>query len=229
MLRALEAFPLDCTEQAASRALGLASVQGWAGEDRAARLQQAVASVLNRQRFDGGFALWSAQGPAVQWLSAYATEALLRARAAGATVPDAALNAALRYLEDALEDAFEETPAGLAAQAARLHALAPHDPDTRLEWQEGLSRPAYAKTPAIQALYDHAARLAREIGFTIPGERVAGGGSDGNFTGALGVPTLDGMGVIGDAPHTHQEHLLVSWLEPRARLLQRLFETLGEG
>ncbi len=124
MLHALEAFPLDCTEQASSRVLGLSSVQGWAGEDRAARLQQAVNSVLNRQRFDGGFALWSAQGEAMQWLSAYATEALIRARSAGATVPDAALNAALQHLEEALEDAAEDNPAGFAAQAARVHALA---------------------------------------------------------------------------------------------------------
>jgi glutamate carboxypeptidase len=60
----------------------------------------------------------------------------------------------------------------------------------------------------------------------VKGERVAGGGSDGNFTGALGIPTLDGLGVIGDGPHTHDEHLLVSCLVPRTRLLVRLFETL---
>ncbi|WP_160121834.1 alpha-2-macroglobulin family protein [Rhodovarius lipocyclicus] len=124
MLRALEAFPLDCTEQAGSRVLGLASVGEWGGEDRAARLQTAVNSVLNRQRYDGAFALWSAQGEGRPWLTAYATEALLRARAAGAAVPDAALNAVLQNLEEALEDAFEENPEGFATQAYRLHALA---------------------------------------------------------------------------------------------------------
>lgn len=108
-----------------------------------------------------------------------------------------------------------------------LMALRPHDPDVRIELRQGLSRPPFAKTPAIQALYDHAAALAREIGFEVAGERIAGGGSDGNFTGALGVPTLDGLGVIGDGPHTHQEYLLVSCLVPRTRLLARLFETLG--
>lgn len=111
---------------------------------------------------------------------------------------------------------------------AALLGLRPHDPDVRLEVVQGISRPPFSKTPAIQALYDHAAALAREIGFELAGERVAGGGSDGNFTGALGIPTLDGLGVIGDGPHTHHEHLLVSCLVPRTRLLVRLFETLGE-
>lgn len=108
----------------------------------------------------------------------------------------------------------------------RLMALKPVDPDVRLVVTSGLYRPSYVKTPAIQKLYDHASALAREIGFEVKGERVAGGGSDGNFTGALGVPTLDGLGVIGDGPHTHHEHLLVSCLVPRTRLLVRLFETL---
>jgi glutamate carboxypeptidase len=109
----------------------------------------------------------------------------------------------------------------------RLLALRPHDPDVKLDVTLGLFRPPYAKTPAIQMLYDHAAGLARELGFEVAGERIAGGGSDGNFTGALGVPTLDGLGVIGDGPHTHYEHLLVSCLVPRTQLYVRLFETLA--
>ena len=108
----------------------------------------------------------------------------------------------------------------------KLMALTPVDPDVRLEVTPGLFRPPYAKSPEIQALYDHACELAREIGFEIPGERIAGGGSDGNFTGALGLPTLDGLGVVGDGPHTHHEHLLKSCLVPRTTLLARLFETL---
>jgi len=108
----------------------------------------------------------------------------------------------------------------------RLLSLRPIDPDVELVVTPGLFRPPFAKSPEIQALYDHACGLAREIGFEIPGERVAGGGSDGNFTGALGVPTLDGLGVVGDGPHTHEEHLLVSCLVPRTTLLARLFETL---
>jgi glutamate carboxypeptidase len=109
---------------------------------------------------------------------------------------------------------------------AKLLALKSHDPDVKLEVTPGLYRPSFVKSPAIQQLYDHAAKLADEIGYPVKGERVAGGGSDGNFTGALGVPTLDGLGVLGDGPHTHQEYLLVSCLVPRTKLLVRLFETL---
>ncbi|MCC2103585.1 MAG: M20/M25/M40 family metallo-hydrolase, partial [Hyphomicrobiales bacterium] len=98
--------------------------------------------------------------------------------------------------------------------------------DVKLEVTPGLYRPSFVKTPAIQKLYDHAAALAQEIGYPVAGERIAGGGSDGNFTGALGVPTLDGLGVLGDGPHTHHEHLLVSCLVPRTKLLARLFESL---
>ena len=108
----------------------------------------------------------------------------------------------------------------------RLMALKAVDPDVKLEVTPGLYRPSFVKSPEIQKLYDHAAALAEEIGYPVAGERVAGGGSDGNFTGALGVPTLDGLGVLGDGPHTHQEHLLISCLVPRTRLLARLFETL---
>ncbi len=124
ILRALEAFPLDCLEQAGSRALGLSAAGAWAGDDRGARLQAAVNSILNRQRYDGSFSMWSAQGQTEEWLSAFALEVLLRAKAAGAAVPDAALNATLQALDEAVEEFENDTPPGLAAQAYRLHALA---------------------------------------------------------------------------------------------------------
>ena len=108
----------------------------------------------------------------------------------------------------------------------KLLALKAVDPDVKLEVTPGLYRPSFVKSPEIQKLYDHTAALAQEIGYPVAGERVAGGGSDGNFTGAMGTPTLDGLGVLGDGPHTHHEHLLISCLVPRTRLLARLFETL---
>ena len=76
---------------------------------------------------------------------------------------------------------------------------------------------------------DHALarRVARDIGLEL-GHGQFGGGSDGNFTGALGVPTLDGLGVCGQGVHTKAEHLLVSSLVPRARLLADLFVALSE-
>lgn len=140
-----------------------------------------------------------------------------------------------RCYRERLEDiVVMATPDGTrAAEEAELratvHALPQHDPAVRTEVTAGLGRPPYGKTPAIQALYDHAAALAAECGLPSAGERVAGGGSDGNFTGALGVPTLDGLGAIGGGPHTREEHIELRCLVPRTRLLARLFETLGPG
>jgi uncharacterized protein YfaS (alpha-2-macroglobulin family) len=124
-LRAVEAFPLACLEQSASRAMALsAGLFTPAGGDHVARLQAAVQAILDRQRFDGAFGLWSANAEAELWLTPFAVEALLRARAAGATLPEAAVNDALRFLDDAVGDTGETTPEERAAQAYRLHALA---------------------------------------------------------------------------------------------------------
>lgn len=125
LLRGLEAYPLSCLEQVSSRGFPLALFPDGAlvGEGRAARLQAAVASVLDRQRYDGGFGLWSASGEAEGWLSAYATEFLLRARKAGAAVPDGAVRDALKFLGDATEEGGRN-PAGLATKAYDLYVLA---------------------------------------------------------------------------------------------------------
>jgi glutamate carboxypeptidase len=125
--------------------------------------------------------------------------------------------------------ALVPTAAEEAELRAAVDALPRHDADVRTEISPGLGRPPYGKTPAIQALYDHAAALAAECGLPSAGERVAGGGSDGNFTGALGVPTLDGLGAIGGGPHTREEWVDLRCLVPRTRMLARLFETLGPG
>ncbi|MDN3565536.1 alpha-2-macroglobulin [Paeniroseomonas aquatica] len=124
MLRLLETYPFACLEQSTSQLLAFASgvVDGVAGEERAARLQTAVEWVLNKQRFDGGFGLWSAQGEIQLWTGAYATEALLRARTAGAAVPEAALEDALKSLAEQVE-LTTDTPEERAAQAYRLHVL----------------------------------------------------------------------------------------------------------
>ena len=124
----LGAYPWSCLEQTTSRGLPLAMLPDGpiAGDDRAGRLQLAVASVLDRQRFDGGFGLWSAAGEAEPWLSAYAMDFLLRAKAAGAAVPEAALTDGLKFLRDAVngDPAEQATPEGQAAQAYRLYVLA---------------------------------------------------------------------------------------------------------
>ncbi|HUZ64427.1 MAG TPA: alpha-2-macroglobulin [Acetobacteraceae bacterium] len=125
LVRALAAYPLSCLEQSVSRGLPLAFLPNGstAGSDRAGRLQLAVASVLDRQRYDGGFGLWSANDPAEPWLSAYATEFLLRARAAGAAVPQQPLDAAFTFLRQQTAQQ-PDTPAARAADAYALYVLA---------------------------------------------------------------------------------------------------------
>ncbi|MBV9460373.1 MAG: M20 family metallopeptidase [Bradyrhizobium sp.] len=87
-----------------------------------------------------------------------------------------------------------------------------------------LNRPPYEKGNAGAALYEHAKTLAAEIGFALA-DTFTGGGSDGNFT-AHTTATLDGLGVDGKGAHTHYEQLYISSIEPRARLLYRLYQTL---
>ncbi|WP_159999196.1 M20 family metallopeptidase [Roseomonas sp. 18066] len=111
------------------------------------------------------------------------------------------------------------------AAIARLQALTPHDPDVTLTVTGALNRPGFEKTPAIAQLLAHAQGLAAEIGFDLQ-DLSTGGGSDGNFTAAMGVPTLDGLGVDGKAAHTHDEQLYISSIVPRAMLLLRLMQTL---
>ena len=88
----------------------------------------------------------------------------------------------------------------------------------------GLNRPPYEKSNAGVALFEHAKTLAAEIGFELS-DTFTGGGSDGNFT-ASRVATLDGLGVDGQGAHTHYEQLYISSIEPRARLMHRLYQTL---
>ena len=87
-----------------------------------------------------------------------------------------------------------------------------------------LNRPPYEKGNAGAALYEHAKTLAADIGFELIDTKT-GGGSDGNFT-APHTATLDGLGVDGKGAHTHYEQLYISSIEPRARLLHRLYQTL---
>ncbi len=95
----------------------------------------------------------------------------------------------------------------------------------RVEVEFGLCRPIAKPHSKTMALYKHARRLATEIGIDLDHCQSAGG-SDGNFTGALGIATLDGLGVAGAGAHTFDEHLLISSLVPRCRLIAGLFETL---
>ncbi len=106
-----------------------------------------------------------------------------------------------------------------------LRALAPVVPGARLEVTGGVNRPPLERTPAGVALYRTARALAAEIGFDLA-EGSTGGASDGNFTAALGVPTLDGLGPQGGGAHAVHEHVLVEDLPRRVALLRRLLEAL---
>jgi glutamate carboxypeptidase len=109
----------------------------------------------------------------------------------------------------------------------RILGLKSVDPDVKLMVTGGMNRPPFEKTAAIDALLRRAQALARDIGFVLADTIMTGGGSDGNFTAALGIPTLDGLGIDGDGAHTEWEHGYISSIEPRTRLMRRLFETLS--
>ena len=104
---------------------------------------------------------------------------------------------------------------------AFMSGLKPQQAGIKLEVVGGLNRPPMVRTPAIVALYARAEAVAAELGFPLS-ETGTGGGSDGNFTAALGVPTLDGLGVVGDGGHALHEHVVVSSLPERAALLAGL-------
>jgi glutamate carboxypeptidase len=120
-----------------------------------------------------------------------------------------------------------DTVADGEAHSARLLGLAPHDPDIRLSVTGGMNRPPYERSAGTAQLFEHARSLAAEIGFELEEVPRTGGGSDGNFTAALGVPTLDGLGIDGDGAHTLQEYGLLSSIAPRQQLMVRLLETLA--
>lgn len=95
----------------------------------------------------------------------------------------------------------------------------------RVEVRLGSFRPPLERTAAVRALFLQAQSLALEIGIHL-GEASTGGGSDGNFTAALGIPTLDGLGAVGDAPHSPREHVVIGKFPQRAALLAGLLAAL---
>ena len=119
-----------------------------------------------------------------------------------------------------------ETVADGEAVTAALLGLKPAHPDFKVNVSGGMNRPPYECSQATATLFDHAKSLAAEIGFDLVSAPRVGGGSDGNFTAALGIPTLDGLGIDGDGAHTLQEYGLISSIAPRQRLMTRLLETL---
>jgi glutamate carboxypeptidase len=109
----------------------------------------------------------------------------------------------------------------------KFRALRTSDRDVEITVTGGLNRPPYRRDAGIDALFSKAATIYRRMGLELESDGMAGGGSDGNFTAALGIPTLDGLGIAGDGAHTNHEYLLHSSIDPGTRLMQGLMETLG--
>ncbi len=108
----------------------------------------------------------------------------------------------------------------------RFRALRAVDRACTLSITGGLNRPPMERTPGTVALFRRAATMAAELGFQLQ-EAATGGGSDGNFTSALGIPTLDGMGAVGEGAHAHREFVLIDALVPRTALLAAMIGGLS--
>lgn len=104
-------------------------------------------------------------------------------------------------------------------------ALRASSNDVQFQVTRGVTRPVWEPDAKGMALYDHARRIANRLGFDIA-HQSSGGGSDGNFTGAMGIPTLDGLGVQGAGAHTLEEHIEVASLARRGKLMAGLLASL---
>jgi len=107
----------------------------------------------------------------------------------------------------------------------RILALRSANPNVNLVVEPSATRPFWTTSDKDWALYAEASAIAQRFGFEIP-HQYSAGGSDANFTGAMGIATLDGLGPRGDHPHTLEEHLIVESLPERGRLLAGLLAAL---
>jgi glutamate carboxypeptidase len=106
-----------------------------------------------------------------------------------------------------------------------MSRLTPVLAGAQLEVKGGINRPPLVRTEKIASLFAHARELATEVDYDLQ-EAFVGGGSDGNFIAAMGVPVLDGLGVDGEGAHAEHEHIILSDIPRRATLLTRLIETI---
>jgi glutamate carboxypeptidase len=118
-----------------------------------------------------------------------------------------------------------------ASQAARVDAelrkLRPHDRRCRLELLGGVERGPFERSAQTARLYRMAAQAAEGLGFQLA-EAAVGGASDGNLTAALGIPTLDGLGAVGDGAHASNEFVVARQMPRRSALLAELITNLGD-
>ncbi len=106
-----------------------------------------------------------------------------------------------------------------------LNSLTPVLAGAEIEITGKVNRPPLERSTKITALYEHAKKLSKELGYELE-EGKTGGGSDGNFIAAMGVAVLDGLGPDGDGAHAEYEHVIIDNLAPRAALITRLMETV---
>ncbi len=107
----------------------------------------------------------------------------------------------------------------------KFRSLKPYDRRCTLEVTGGLNRPPMERSAGIVQLFRKAQKLAAELGVTVE-ESLTGGGSDGNFTAALGVPTLDGLGGVGEGAHAANESILVDRMADRTALMAKLLAAI---
>lgn len=128
----------------------------------------------------------------------------------------------------AIIDARANTRADADRIARAMTGLTPYISGASVEVSGGFDRPPLERSTGVIELFEMAKSVAAEIGVTLT-EGSAGGGSDGNFTAALGVPTLDGFGAIGDGAHALHEHVEIDALVPRAAVIAGLLARLARG
>ena len=107
----------------------------------------------------------------------------------------------------------------------KLRALKPFNRKCKLEISGGIERPPMERSPAVVRLFQMASDIARQLGWKLE-EASVGGGSDGNFTAALGLPTLDGLGGVGEGAHAPHESILISELPRRTALVAELIAAI---
>ena len=105
----------------------------------------------------------------------------------------------------------------------QLRALKPFNRKCKLEITGAVNRPPMERSAGVAVLYKKASEIAKELGWKLE-EAAVGGGSDGNFTASLGIPTLDGLGGVGEGAHATHESIIISELPRRATLLAELIE-----
>ena len=124
-------------------------------------------------------------------------------------------------------DARAVTIADAREIESAMRSLKPHVKGAGIQVHGGFDRPPLERGPGVVKLFELARSVAREMGSDLA-EGPAGGGSDGNFTAAVGVPTLDGLGAVGDGAHALHEHVVIDALAPRAALVAGLLARLIE-